>query len=285
LVFQNKKFEAYLNSQFVAIELVNNERQGKELRERFHVPGNPVIILLDNSGEEIDRIIGFGNDTDAFVQTVKDYSAGRGVLAALQKQYQEDTLDVNYNYALAQKYSDRFENDKAVRYYRNVLKLDLRNENGFGEVCRYQIAVREIWHENDNAPLLDFLQHSSNQDLLSKGYANLIDYFSSKKDTVRLYETFEKAVAALPQNSRFMNQYAWSIYEDRIKAKYDRGIELAQKALELEPEAAHIWDTLAWLLFENGDKKGAIEAMQKAVKLEPDTEGFRKNLKKMQESN
>jgi tetratricopeptide (TPR) repeat protein len=192
---------------------------------------------------------------------------------------------VKYNYALAQKYTDRFENDEAVKYYRNVLKLDLRNENGFGEVCRYQIAVREIWHENDNAPLLDFLQHSSNQDLLSKGYANLIDYYSSKKDTVRLYETFEKAVTALPQNSRFMNQYAWSIYEDKIKAKYDRGIELAQKALELEPEAAHIWDTLAWLLFENGDKKGAIEAMQKAVKLEPDTEGFRKNLKKMQESN
>jgi len=285
LVFQNKKIGADLNGQFVAIKLVNDEGQGKELRERFHVPGNPVIILLDNSGEEIDRIIGFGNDADAFVQTVNDYSAGKGVLAALQKQYQSDTLDVKYNYALAQKYTDRFENDKAVKYYRNVLKLDPRNENGFGEVCRYQIAVQEIWHENNNTPLLDFLQNSSNQDLLSKGYANLIDYYSSKNDTVRLYESFERAVAALPQNARFMNQYAWSIYEDKIKAKYDRGIELAQKALQLEPDAAHIWDTLAWLLFENGDKKGAIQAMQKAVELEPDTEGFRKNLKKMQESN
>jgi tetratricopeptide (TPR) repeat protein len=284
LVFQNKEIGVYLNSQFVAIKLVNDEGQGKELRKQFHVPGNPVIILLDNSGEEIDRIIGFGGDADAFVQTVKDYSAGKGVLAALQKQYQADTLNVKSNYALAQKYTNRFENDQAVKYYQNVLKLDPRNENGFGEVSRYQIAVHEIWHENNNAPLLDFLQNSSNKDLLSNGYAELIDYYSSKNDTVRLYEAFEKAVTALPQDTRFMNQYAWSIYEDRIKSKYDRGIELAQKALEIEPKAAHIWDTLAWLLYENGDRKGAIAAMQKAVELEPDTEGFRKNLQKMQES-
>ncbi len=266
-----------MSSQFVAIKLVKNEGQGKELRERFKVRGTPTVIVLSNSGEEIDRIIGFSN-RDAFVQKIKDYAAGKGVLKAILEQYRADTLNVKSKYALAKKYTDRMENNKAVKYYRNILKLDPKDEQGFGETSSFHIATYEIWNNNNDAPLLDFLKNSDNNDLLSDGYFNLIDYYNNKKDTVRVYETFEKAVAALPQNAQLKNQYAWSIYEDKLKEKYNLGIELARKALELEPNNADIWDTLAWLLLESGDHKGAIVAMKKAADL---NQNYKENLTKM----
>lgn len=61
-------------------------------------------------------------------------------------------------------------------------------------------------------------------------------------------------------------------------------IELAQKAAELEPKEARIWNTLAWLFFEKGELQKAIKAMNKAVELDPEREEFKKNLKKFEQT-
>ena len=281
MVFTNKEFSSFFNNHFIALKLVQNEGEGKYLRERFNVPGNPVIILVDGPGEEIDRIIGFSGDADIFVDKLKNYANGKGVLAALLKQYQGDSLSVDNNFALAEKYTNRHERQKAVIYYHNVLQLDPENKSNFGDVSKYHIALNEMWQTHKSDELVDFVSVSKNRDLLSDGYSNLVRFFSNNKDTIKLYETFEKAVAALPQNAGMMNQYAWTIYEDKNKIKYARGIELARKAVQIEPDNASIWDTLAWLLFEDGDKKGAVEAMQKAADLDPD---YKENLKKIMDS-
>ena len=81
-----------------------------------------------------------------------------------------------------------------------------------------------------------------------------------------------------------MNSYAWDIFELKLKNHYARGIEVAQKAVKLEPDAAAIWDTLGQLQFEAGNVEEAIEAMQKAVDLEPETASFKENLERYKKS-
>ena len=81
-----------------------------------------------------------------------------------------------------------------------------------------------------------------------------------------------------------MNDCAWYIYLQKIKDRYEQGIELARKAVQLEPQAAHIWDTLAWLEFEDGQIDQAVEHMKKAVELAPQQEGYQENLKKLEQS-
>lgn len=260
--------------------MVSGEEQGKELRKRFNVRGNPTVMLVNSVGEEIDRIIGFNKDGDAFVQTVKDYAAGKGVLFALLKQYQNDSLDVKNNFVLAKKYTNRMEYDKSVTYYGNVFKLDPNDQEGFREESTLRIAIFEMWKDKNSTQLEVFLKNTNEKEFLSDGYSELIYYYESQKDTVKFYEAFENAVAVLPQNAQLMNRYAWAIYENKNKAKYDRGIELARLALEREPESSGIWDTLAWLLFEKGDKEGAVKAMEKAAEFTPE---YKEGLKKMLE--
>lgn len=49
-----------------------------------------------------------------------------------------------------------------------------------------------------------------------------------------------------------MNEYAWAVFKCQLSDKYKRAIGYAEKAVEVKPEDAYIWDTLAWLYFSDG---------------------------------
>jgi Flp pilus assembly protein TadD len=46
-------------------------------------------------------------------------------------------------------------------------------------------------------------------------------------------------------------------------------VELSRKAVDLAPNASHIWNTLGVALYRAGDWKGAIEALKKSERLAP----------------
>ena len=58
---------------------------------------------------------------------------------------------------------------------------------------------------------------------------------------------------------------------------------MAENAVEIEPHAAGIWDTLGWLYYEKGELDKAIIAMQKTVTLDPESDYFKKNLDKLKQ--
>jgi tetratricopeptide (TPR) repeat protein len=241
-------------------------------------------MVLNNQGEEIDRIIGFGGKKDPYLQTIKDYAEGKNTLDQFIQTYQSDTLNIESNFSLAKKYLNRFERAKADKYLRNVLLLDPADENGFGEECLLNIAIYEVRSNNNVDKLLDFLTSSTNESFLAKGYHSLIQHYKEEQDTLKVIEFYEEAIDKITNNAEMMNAYAWDIYQAKKKDMYDRGIELAKKAVELEPDAAGIWDTLGWLYFETGDIENAVKAMQTAVELEPKTDYYRQNLQKFKSS-
>ena len=65
--------------------------------------------------------------------------------------------------------------------------------------------------------------------------------------------------------------------------QYDIAIETAKKALMLRPDFSEAYNNLAIALYNSGDKKGALNAMQRAVDINPRNEMFRMNLEKIKE--
>ncbi|MFT5284244.1 MAG: hypothetical protein ACI8TQ_000400 [Planctomycetota bacterium] len=83
-----------------------------------------------------------------------------------------------------------------------------------------------------------------------------------------------------------LNGIAWSLVNpDRTDHETDilRGLDLARKAVALEPADHAIRDTLAWALFANGFHDEAINASMKALELAPDEEKeeFRSTLERL----
>ena len=282
VVFQDDTAGNFINANFLSLRLNVKTDDGKNFREKFNVNGFPTVVFVSNKGEEIDRICGFSGDKENYLNIIKDYAAGKNTLGDLTERYLKDTSDVNANYLLAKKYVDRWESAKAYTYYKNILNLDPDDHFNFGEESRLQIAVFKARYqeEKDVQPLIVFLNESNNKAFLDEGYYHLRIFYRNKKDTLGYYESLEKALTFFQDNARLMNEYAWAIFKNKTEIRYQRGIELADKAVQLEPESSGIWDTLAWLYYANGEYEKAVSAMERAVAVNPDYNERMNELKK-----
>jgi tetratricopeptide (TPR) repeat protein len=233
---------------------------------------------------EIDRICGYDGDQASFYQTVVDYVNGKNTLGAMLARLNQSPQDVQLNYSLAKKYTARWEMAEAQPYFSRILELDPQDTHGYNEECRGYIAVYTLNTTDNDRPLILWLDQAADKSNLERGYNSLIRFYRRKEMQDKLLGIYEQVVKRLPENADFMNGYAWHIYEQKLSDRYERGIELAQQAVRLKPGAANIWDTLAWLEFENGLADRAVEHMKKAVDLAPQQQGYRDNLKKLEQA-
>lgn len=240
--------------------------------------GYPTVVFLSGNGEEIDRICGWNGEKEKYFATIQDYTQGKNTLAFFQNQFDKNSNDIDANYSLARKHVSHWNVNSAYPYFQNILKLDAEDKNGYHEEATGYSAAHELMSNYNDEPILKFLNSSTHKELLSLGFRQLFRFYKREKNQQKLSDAYELAFIKFPQNASNMNDYAWYIYENKIVNKYKRGIELAEKAVELEPEKANIWDTLAWLEFEQGNVDKAIEIMKKCVKMDPEREYYKKNL-------
>jgi len=101
------------------------------------------------------------------------------------------------------------------------------------------------------------------------------NYISALKD-------YTSALGMNPKDAGIHNNLAWlyaTAKDEKIQDKA-KALEHAKKAAELSNERnAEILDTLARAYFFNGMHKEAVDAEEKAIKLEAGNEGFKENLK------
>lgn len=93
-------------------------------------------------------------------------------------------------------------------------------------------------------------------------------------------EAFIRAIELDPHDHRSMNNLAW-LYAVR-GINLDVGIELSRASLELREEPSYI-DTLAELYYKQGDRRRALILIQRALRMDTDSEDLRSHLEKQLE--
>jgi tetratricopeptide (TPR) repeat protein len=80
-------------------------------------------------------------------------------------------------------------------------------------------------------------------------------------------EYFQTALSLEPRNPVRMNNLAWFLIDkDR---DVNKGLELAYKALEMDPENYSYLDTKGWGLYKQGKYREALEILEKSWELKP----------------
>ncbi len=278
LVHTDKAVGEYINAHYVSVKINGDSLEGKRLREQYKYPGYPTTILMTADGEELDRIVGFSGNKDEYFQTLKDYTEGRGTLGDYLKRLKNTPDDFEANYTVLKKYEDRNDFAAMQQYARTILKLDPENKHDKQTEMQYYLAFCDYKNSGEIKPLTDFIRHCKEENWIEQAYNSIIRHYSKKQDQPNVLATYEAALGKLPQSADLMNAYAWYIFQNKIAAQYARGIQFARKAVELEPSADSIWDTLAQLLFADGQVEEAIKAMQQAAEINPKEESYRKLL-------
>jgi Tfp pilus assembly protein PilF len=101
------------------------------------------------------------------------------------------------------------------------------------------------------------------------------DFDAAEKD-------YAKAIQLDPNNAEIHNDYAWHLIDSGRDV--DKGVRLAERALELLPGSASIMDTLGWGYFKRGECGKAVYRLKEASRREPQNREFADHLKQAEEA-
>ena len=74
-VYQDDEFIKFSKTQVFIRVFQDTEAQGNRLAQKYRIPGFPALIILDSSGKEVDRILGFRSAPD-LIEELKDIFEG-----------------------------------------------------------------------------------------------------------------------------------------------------------------------------------------------------------------
>ena len=118
-------------------------------------------------------------------------------------------------------------------------------------------------------------------------YSLLGDIKSSQKDYAATARAYESALTLDARNPQVLNNLAWlyATCEDAPIRNPERALTLARRAAEIEPDTAHILDTLAESHFINGHYQEAIDYAHKALNAADGSgEHYRRQLERFQQA-
>ncbi len=109
---------------------------------------------------------------------------------------------------------------------------------------------------------------------LAEIYFNQENYQAAEK-------YYQKALFIQPQNTQALIGLAKLYGRDKIKL--DQALEVAEKAVEIQPSAPHL-NILSWIYHRRGEYRLAAEAIQGAINLDPSNTLYQRGLKQIQKS-
>lgn len=74
-IFPSKIVGDYMNATFVNTKFDAEKGEGTELAKKYAVKGYPTMLILNNKGEELGRLVGSSRTPEEFVQRLKDEMA------------------------------------------------------------------------------------------------------------------------------------------------------------------------------------------------------------------
>jgi serine/threonine protein kinase/Flp pilus assembly protein TadD len=137
-----------------------------------------------------------------------------------------------------------------------------------GRLTEAEQAIRQamVHHEKLRT---DFATVADHRDALAKDYADLILLLTATDRPQAAEEAYRQLAPLEPGHPVACNNVAWLLAtcpEPRFRDP-PRAVQLARRAVELDPQAANHWRTLGAAHYRAGDGQAAVAALEKALDL------------------
>ncbi len=199
-------------------------------------------MVLDGDGSEVDWIVGYGPPPEKFVEKLEKILKGIDTFKVLSESYAKDPQNVETVFKLAQKYDDRYDEEKAKELYQKVLALDPDGKKGtteyddqkvtFTEYAEFSLGSLAVYARTmDPEPMKAFLKKYPKSPLEKSAYQRLSYYYGYRAPKEEATAFFEDYTSKYPDDPYVLSSYVSRIIRD--KDNLDKGIELAEKIKEM----------------------------------------------------
>jgi len=274
---------------------------GKPLDERFPTESYyPALIFLDPDGSLRDRIVGY-MPTRQLLPEIQRILNDVGTLGDLRRKVAAQPEDLAAIWNLAVKLEELGDQAACEREVEHIKALDPEGKS----LPMHQMAMRAALHQanetGDDEPLRKLLATETYPELLFQGWNRLAisELWRAKRAGMQgLTELAQRARTAYHEahlqawpycptemTARYGNLVAWELYRDWSaldKEMRSAAIGIARQAVAAAPTTAEVLDTLACLLFNDGQIDEAVRLMRDCIRLEPDRDLWEERLEMFQ---
>jgi tetratricopeptide (TPR) repeat protein len=224
-------------------------------------------MAIGSDGSEVDWHVGYSPPPDNFLDKLEQTLKGIDTFKSLSEKYAKEPKNVEVVFKLARKYDRKYDQEKAIELYQEVLTIDPEGKMGttdyreekvtYTEYAEFSIGTMKVYSsKSDPEPIKAFIKKHPESKLLKSAYGRLSYYYrdrGSKEETAAFYEDY---TSRWPEDPNVLSSYVSRIIRD--KDNFDKGIELAEKIkdiLKYNPDPYYMKDfAKLHLLKEDEDK-------------------------------
>lgn len=308
--YSDKGVIDFAEQNLISIKIDAEKNDGPEQKKKYRVRGYPTILLLDHSGNELDRIVGYRPPKE-FLDELIRIKAGKNTLIDLLAQHKKELEDYPTQLSLAKKYislnipdSGRKHLDNIYTYQQNKSQLDFSISLKLSQMY-YQIGsldrsidileeiiesgidssdtayfYRLLYNARKNADIDELYQYvnlSENIERKKQSYWQMIRILKKKNQDPQLEADFYLKVIDLYDSdykylASLLNSFAWRMTE--LEKNLDLALEKINLALEFG-EDIRILDTKAEVLWKLGLTEEALKVIDKCIERDPNKKYYK----------
>jgi tetratricopeptide (TPR) repeat protein len=236
-------------------------------------------MILEPDGTEVDWLVGYSPPPEKYQEQVERALKGIETFQSLSAQFAKEPKNLDVIFKLAGKYSRRNKPEKATELYKQIIAIDPEGKQGTMEYRNEKVSYTQnaefilgtmalTIRPPDLAPLQAFIKKYPGGVLVQEAYGRLSPSYvrtASKEDATKFFEEY---TTRFPQDVEALSAWTSRIISD--KDPLDKGITLAQKAVELVEQAKQMprsnpFQNLAQLHLLKGDKTKAAETADRLI--------------------
>ncbi|MFT5288714.1 MAG: tetratricopeptide (TPR) repeat protein [Planctomycetota bacterium] len=281
-------------SDMLVFSVDTESEAGAPLAERFNVSGLPNLLFLDSNGSVRDVISGY-MPPEPFIAEVQRIKRNEGTVSAQRALVELNPDDLDARYAFAEKLKSLGDVDGAAAQYAEIKARDPEGKSLASRRIAFGAVAEKVGQDLDPAPLYELAKTETEPELLFQiwymvwsleGYLSKNDELSEEERAAAQVKWLAAghsvwANVATDDAAAFGNSLAWSLWleRDTIDATEKAfALEVAARSAKDMPEDASTLDTYACVLFMNGRKAEALEAINTAIRLDPENEEWQARL-------
>jgi len=261
-----------------------NEEIGSQYFKEYQGQFVPTLLFIDSAGNEVDRIIGFMPPSE-YLLRINDIAKKRNTLSDYLARYNKGEVSVDIISGIAMKYEDRKENDKAAAFY-SILITDYPDPSSeYYKHGMFFLATNQFIRGNEDA-LKDYVADNPDSPFHFDAYRKMVYHYADTEKREKELSIYQDILLLFPDDLSALNSYAWRMAE--LETNLEDALLKARKAVVLAADnpiqQAGIIDTEAEVLWKLKRYDEAIEAIERAISIEPDNQYYRDQKKKFIES-
>ena len=278
-VFPTPEFKTFGHT-VVAIKVDASTEEGKPVAEAYGVNSYPTTIVLASSGDEIERFFGF-HPTAEYIQTIKDYAAGRNTADDYKKRAALAPDDIELNFQAGRELAIRKRGTEAIPFLERAIELDATNKTG--KVPRALLLLaRTVYIEQLKAydkamPLLERLSKNHPTTFHGKEATYMMARaYIEQNQMDKAKEVLLTQVVINPSDA--IQYHRFGTFCLRYRLLYPEALEKLEEGLKVHPKAAYLWKVKADLAFRMKRYDDAEGALEKAMELQPQNKTYKRLL-------